>query len=204
MPRRGGDGVSGGVSSDKVSVLALVNGRGGVMAVSACRGKLGVADASRAPSCRPTARRATCGPWRRWAWSRRIRSTRRSQCQKRVNTSIDVKGCRTQYHLRAAHLWERPKGKRFSCAYLLKPNRWLAILSIREQFESVKASLRGESVRAPMCIRDKKELAARIVRRVSERGYYCYEIETRDEGDLFLIMLIAVATSGVLDHSEER
>lgn len=46
--RRGGDGASGGVSSDKVSVLALVNGRGDVMAVPACRGKLGVADASRA------------------------------------------------------------------------------------------------------------------------------------------------------------
>lgn len=40
----------GGVSSDKVSVLAMVNERGDVMAVPACRGKLGVASARAAPA----------------------------------------------------------------------------------------------------------------------------------------------------------
>lgn len=43
--RRGGDGAAAGVSSDKVSVLTMVNARGDAMAVAACRGKMGVADA---------------------------------------------------------------------------------------------------------------------------------------------------------------
>lgn len=42
--RRGGDGAAAGVSSDKISVLTMVN----AMAVAACRGKMGVADARRA------------------------------------------------------------------------------------------------------------------------------------------------------------
>ena len=46
--RRGGDGAAAGVSSDKVSVLTMVNARGDAMAVAACRGKMGVADARRA------------------------------------------------------------------------------------------------------------------------------------------------------------
>lgn len=117
---------------------------------------------------------------------------------------INLKGRRTQYHLRVAYLWERPKGNRFSNVYLLKPNKWLVILSIKEQFESIKASFRGEDVRAPMCIWDKDELVVRITRRVSERENYCYEIETRNEDVLLLAMMIAIATSGVLDHSEVR
>lgn len=36
------------MSSDKVSVLTMVNARGDAMAVAACRGKMGVADARRA------------------------------------------------------------------------------------------------------------------------------------------------------------
>ncbi|WP_281695196.1 IS1595 family transposase [Collinsella tanakaei] len=46
--RRGGDGAAAGVSSDKVSVLTMVNARGDAMAVAARRGKMGVADARRA------------------------------------------------------------------------------------------------------------------------------------------------------------
>ena len=46
--RRGGDGAAAGVSSDKVSVLTMVNARGDAMAVAACRGKMGIADARRA------------------------------------------------------------------------------------------------------------------------------------------------------------
>ncbi|UEA44730.1 hypothetical protein NQ498_05865 [Collinsella stercoris] len=46
--RRGGDGAAAGVSSDKVGVLTMVDARGGAMAVAACRGKMGVADARRA------------------------------------------------------------------------------------------------------------------------------------------------------------
>ena len=45
--RRGGDGAAAGVSSDKVSVLTIVNARGDAMAVAACRGKMGIADARR-------------------------------------------------------------------------------------------------------------------------------------------------------------
>lgn len=45
--RRGGDGAAAGVSSDKVSVLTMVNARGDAMAVAVCRGKMGVADARR-------------------------------------------------------------------------------------------------------------------------------------------------------------
>ena len=43
--RRGGDGASCGAGPDKAGVLALADGRGDVMAVPACRGKLGVAGA---------------------------------------------------------------------------------------------------------------------------------------------------------------
>lgn len=46
--RRGGDEAAADVSSDKVSVLTMVNARGDAMAVAACRGKMGVADARRA------------------------------------------------------------------------------------------------------------------------------------------------------------
>lgn len=42
--RRGGDGAAAGVSSDKVSVPAMVDARGDAMAVAACRGEMGVAD----------------------------------------------------------------------------------------------------------------------------------------------------------------
>ena len=63
--RCGGDGAATGVSSDKVSVLTMVNARGDAMAVAACRGKMGVADARRAPRstastpCTPRSRRSS-------------------------------------------------------------------------------------------------------------------------------------------------
>ena len=68
--RRGGDGAAAGVSSDKVSVLTMVNARGDAMAVAACRGKMGVADARRAMAIlraggavsSPTASARLCAP----------------------------------------------------------------------------------------------------------------------------------------------
>lgn len=46
--RRGRDGIRGGVSRDKVSVLVCVSARGGLLMKEACRGKMGVEDARRA------------------------------------------------------------------------------------------------------------------------------------------------------------
>lgn len=133
-----------------------------------------------------------------------IRTKERMKGQPDDEYLINVIGDGTQYHLRTAYLWERPKGNRLNAVYLLKPNKWLVILSIKEQFASIKASLRGEDVKVPMRIWDKNDLVMRITRRVSEHEYCCYEIETRSEGDYLLAMLITVATSCVLDHSEER
>lgn len=133
-----------------------------------------------------------------------VRTKERMKGQSDDEYLIDLIEDGAQYHLRTAYLWERPKGNRLNDVYLLKPNKWLVILSIKEQFASIKASLRGEDVKVPMRIWDKNDLVMRITRRVSEHEYCCYEIETRSEDDCPLAMLITVATSCVLDHSEER
>lgn len=134
----------------------------------------------------------------------RIRTKERMKGQSDDEYLIDLIEDGIQYHLRTAYLWERPKGNGLNDVYLLKPNKWLVILSIKEQFASIKASLRGEDVKVPTRIWDKNDLVMRITRRVSEHEYCCYEIESRSEGDYLLAMLITVATSCVLDHSEER
>ena len=108
--RRGGDGAAAGVSSDKVSVLTMVNARGDAMAVAACRGKMGVADARRAMAgCAleggrwspPTASAAMCAPWPRWAWrptrgspppARAPRSTASTPCTPRSRRSSPASG----------------------------------------------------------------------------------------------------------------
>lgn len=55
-----------------------------------------------------------------------------------------------------------------------------------------------------MRIWEKDEMVMRIIPGISSRKNRCYTIETRDRGLLLLGMMITVATTGAIDHSEER
>lgn len=91
-----------------------------------------------------------------------VRTKERMKGQSDDEYLIDLIENGAQYHLRTAYLWGRPKGNRLNDAYLLKPNKWLVILSIKEQFASIKASLRGEDAKESIRIWDKNDLDMRI------------------------------------------
>lgn len=118
---------------------------------------------------------------------------------------IEIDGDDRRHHLRLAYPWERPKNAKWTdLVYLLKPDKWFAVESAKEQFQRLKASLCGKEFSVSMRIWEKDEMVMRVTPGISSRKNRCYTIEARDRGLLLLGMMIAVATTGAIDHSEER